>query len=349
MTIGILIDYAISGGLQTAAIQEAKSLIKLGHQASIIVLSRSHLSPLFNQQAHPVPLVFLQPYSLKIPLFSFLSTAHFLSPFIAPFILTNFDLIISHNSTTTFTALALKLTRRIPYVAIVHDPLPYTLKKVYPKIFSLITPLVSFLEWLTLKQAAKIVIDSLFHQNLITNLYHITAHVVPLGVLPPPRPLSKLGNHILATSRWQKEKHPELLLKLLSQLPAAKLIIAGSWTKDLDWFKQVVASTKLTSRVKIITDFPETARARLYKQARVWVHPNLEAFGLDCLLAASYGIPVIMPPGSGATTILKQSLSPALLQKILTNHTFALQLGRQALKTVTHKYTWAAHTQRLLP
>lgn len=348
MRIGVLIDIAITGGLQIAAIEEVKCLRKLGHQANLIVLSRFGQSKEFLVLSKAVPVIYLQNFSIKIPFFSFLSTAHFTAPLIAPFKLPHYDFLISHNTTTTFTAVAIHFFRQTPYITIIHDPLPYTLKKVYPKLFSLLTPLVCFLEQISINHAHKTVIDSPLHARFIEDVYHTKPQIIPLGVSFPPKPLTKLGDKILATSRWQREKHPELLLDLLSQFPKTKLIIAGTWSKDLDWFKKEITTRHLASRVQLIINFPERDRRKLFTQARVWIHPNLEAFGLDGLQAASYGLPVIMPKGSGSAGLLPNIQPISSLSKLLSNQRFATVIGRKNYLTVKNHYTWDIHTQKLL-
>ena len=348
MTVGVLIDIAIAGGLQIAAIEEVRSLLKLGHNANLVILSKSGISEEFLKLTKKIPVNYLQNFSIIIPGFNFLSTAHFTAPLIAPFTLHGYDLLISHNTTTTFTALAMHFTRKTPFITIIHDPLPYTLNRIYPKIFSLLTPSVCFLERISINHALKVSIDSPLHANLIKDLYHVTPQIIPLGVTPPSKPLAKLGNKILSTSRWQKEKHPERLLYLLSKFPRANLVIAGSWSKDLDWFKQEIAKRHLTSQVKVVTNFPQHNRRKLFKQARVWIHPNLEAFGLDGILAAAYGLPVIMPSKSGAASLLPNIQPISSLKKLLTNRRFATSIGKKNYLTVKNHYTWHIHTQKLL-
>ena len=158
--IGILIDQLTIGGVQKIAIEDAKILQKLGHQAELLVLMRKGYKPQYKSFTKGVRVRFLSDsyswplkYSIKLPIFSFFSTLHILSPFLSRLAIKEkeFDIIISHGTTTCFTAQGIKRARHIPFLAAIHDPMDYILKKVYSQsplkyIFPIIIPVLNRLE-----------------------------------------------------------------------------------------------------------------------------------------------------------------------------------------------------------
>src|SRR3989344_165039 len=140
LKIGILIDQLVAGGVQKTAIENVRTFNQLGHEAKLLVLMRRGYKKEFAPLVKSVPIEFLSDFypkifqpSIKFPIFAFFSSLHILSPFLAPMAIKKgeFDVIISHGSTTCFTAKAIKTRRKIPYVAILHDPMNYILEKVY--------------------------------------------------------------------------------------------------------------------------------------------------------------------------------------------------------------------------
>jgi glycosyltransferase involved in cell wall biosynthesis len=93
-------------------------------------------------------------------------------------------------------------------------------------------------------------------------------------------------------------------------------------------------------------------------QARVWVHPNFEAFGMGGLEAASYGCPIMIPKGSGVTELFTNGehgfFPPAEdvkqwivdIQGLMTDRHRAERMG-EAAQDVAGKYTWKYHSEQL--
>ncbi len=375
MKIGILIDYLIPGGVQLTAIEQTKELNKLGHSAQLLILtrkkSRHHLS-LVKATSH----TFLSdklPDPLKtpnsFPFFSFFSTAHLITPFFATRLIKKkeFDIILSHGTSTCFTAQAILKKRNIPYIAVIHDPIPYILTKAYVKtplsnLFPILFPLAHFFEKQIGTTAQQIVIDSTFHANRIKKTYGQKPHILPLAGKPLKNIPNRRGNQLLAISRWQKEKTPQLLLQILKALPKAKLTIAGNWSNlnDLFKFKQQANHLGVSKRLTVIEKFDTKQLKKLFKQARVWIHPNSEAFGMGGIEAASHGAPIIMPQDSGVASLFEHGLhgffpkNPSLedylpfITKLINNERLAWKMGHSAWKKVKQNYTWKHHTTGLL-
>lgn len=376
LKIGVVIDQLLPGGVQIAAIEEVKNLQQLGHQAELLILMRKKYSFQFESLVQGVPHKYLSDFypwpfrnTIKFPIFAFLSTLHLLSPFLAPKIIKekSYDFLISHGTTTCFTTLALWRKRKIPYVAVIHDPIAFILKNVYSNtalrlFFPILIPLSFYLEKAFVKEALSTIIVSGFHRKFIQDKYRVEPIILPHGCNAAKEIPGKRGKSILALSRWQKEKHPEFLLKILKELPEAKMTIAGVWTKndDLEEFKQLVKKLGLEKKVKIISQFKVSDLPSLFRQARVWVHPHFEAFGMGGLEAASFGCPIIIPRGSGVTDLFRNGVDgffpqkvtieeyKKVVNKLLNNERLAYEMGENAWLKLKKEYSWQAHTKKLV-
>jgi glycosyltransferase involved in cell wall biosynthesis len=372
MNLAVLIDHLIPGGVQQAAIEEVKLLNKSGHKALLLILIENKK---FQGLLKNVPHDFLFPnlpfhikQSFKLPFFSFLTTSHLLSPIFLPkyFQTHRFDLIISHGSTTSLTALALNKKLNLPFIAIIHDPMLYILKKSYHAtplryLFPLLKPLIKNLEKQIGASTQAILIDSNFHEKRIKKYYHQIPEILPLGSYPKKIIPKKRGNFILALSRWQKEKNPFLLNQFLLKLPQAKLIMAGSWINETDKksFLESASQYKVRSRIKFISNLKDQDKQKLFSQSRCFVHPNEEAFGLAGLEAIAHGVPIIMPVKSGVASLFthgihgyfpkKASVKSFLpyLKRFINNERMAWKMGKSAWKKLKVKYTWNTHVKKL--
>src|SRR3989344_5763378 len=321
LKIGVLVDQLVLGGVQKMAIEDVKNCISIGHEAKLLVLMREGFKKDFAKLASGVQVEFLSDRypkifsrSIKFPVFSFFSTLHVLSPFLAPRYLRKnaFDAIISHGTTTCFTAQALRRKLDIPYIAVIHDPMEYILTKCYSEtflkyFFPLLKPILFHLEKNLIGESQQVLIVSKVHEAFLRKTYHINPLIFPFGSYPLDALPEKRGDYILSFSRWEKGKNPLLLLRLLEALPEAKLKIAGTWTSESDykWFNDEIRRKKLSQRVEVIPFYTEEELRILCQNARVWVHPHFEAFGVGGLEAASCGCPIIIPAGSGVSELFE--------------------------------------------
>lgn len=376
LKIGVVIDQLLTGGVQLAAIEQVKHLRILGHNAHLLILMRKKYATDFAYLAKKVPHQFLSdsypPFlqkPIKLPIFSFLSTLHLLSPVLAPRIIKekDYDILVSHGTTTCLTTLALWRMRKIPYLAIVHDPMVYILEKCYSHtslryFFSILKPLAKLVENSFVKEAKETLIDSKVHFSYIQKNYGLEPKILPLGCKTLTKPPQQRGDYLLSFGRWQKEKNPQFLLELIKNLPEAKLIIAGSWTNQEDFqeFKKRIKQEKLGKRVRVIPHFTTDELKKLCAQSRLWLHPHFEAFSLAGLEAAGHGLPIIIPEKSGVTEIFKHRVHGFFPKKIelreykkyvkrlLADERQAYKMGTAAYQVVKKKYSWEANSKKLL-
>lgn len=376
MKIGILIDQLIYGGVQKTAIEEARNLNQLGHEACLLVLMREGSEYFDKKDVSGVKVRFLSDdyplffkRSFKFPIFSFLSSLYLLSPFLAPWHVKKreFDIVVSHGTTTCFTAQALWRVKKIPFVAIIHDPMLYILNKVYSRtalkhFFPVIAPLLIFLERSFVRDSLVALTGSHVHSEFLKETDRVTPQVLYYGCHPLAAIPKKRGRYLLANSRWEEEKNPSFLLNLLKAIPKSKLKIAGSWTKNQDYqkFLSQIKKAGLEKRVEIIPSFKEKDSPLLFASARVLVHPHFEAFGIGGLEAASHGCPLIFPAGSGVSELFEHQVHgffpkktavkdyKKFIKKLLDDERLAWQMGKTAWEKVKKNYTWKAHTLNLV-
>lgn len=375
--IAILVDYLSAGGVQKAAIGEALNLKKLGFETTLVILAKSKFKfPLKGLSAKIEYLYKSYPWILKhnvkLPIFHFLSLHHLLAPVVAPFLIKSgkYDLILSHGSTTTPAAYAINKFHNIPYITFIHDPMPYILEKIYAKtqlkfLHSVIKFTTFQIEKHLIENSKYCVLDSKVHENYILNAYKTTPEIIHLSVdLTNNINLTKskvLDKKILSFGRWDRGKHPQILLSLALSIPKVKMIIAGNWTnpEDLEWFKGQITQKGLKNRITLVTAYREKTLQTLASQSFVWVHPHFEAFSLSALEAANLQLPIIIPKGSGVTEIFEngkhgffpKSASTNELKKpilwFLNNPQLAHEMGIAAAKIVAQNFSHQTRSLKL--
>lgn len=375
LKIAVVVDQLLPGGVQKCAIEEVKCFNKLGHSAKLLILMRKGFERKFANLVKDTPYEFLSDRypkifrkSFKLPFFTFLSTLHLFSPMLAPLKVKEeeFDIIISHGTTTSLTTWSLSNFRKIPYLAIVHDPMVYILDKIYAEtnlkyFFPILKPISAYLEANFIKSAQNCLVDSGVHAKYLQKKYGVNPKILYLGTKPPKKIPKKRGSVILAFGRWDKGKNPKILLNLINSLPKTKMIMAGNWSKleDLAEFKKLIKTTKLQKRVKLIPNYSEKQLAEITAQGRVWIHPHFEAFSLSALEAASYGLPIIIPAKSGVTEIFKNNIHgffprritvkglKKIIMPLLSNERLAYKMGKEAAK-IAKLHTYKLRAIKLL-
>lgn len=370
LKIGVLIDQLIPGGVQRTAVEEVRHLNKFGHNAKLLVLSKTNVNQKYPDVNIPVEYITdrypkLARINIKLPFFNFLSTPHFINPLLAPFKFKRgeLDLIISHGTTISFTAFTIKKFKKIPYIIVIHDPMAYIWEKIYSKktpglFFKTAENFLKILEKNLIANSLICIIDSTVHSLFIKRNYKIEPKVAYLGINPPKTVPNSHGDAILSFGRWDMGKKPQILLEIMERLPKAKLIMAGSWTlkDDLRYFKNLIREKRLGKRISLITSYSDHNLSKISRQARLWIHPHFEAFSVSALEAASYSIPVIIPEKSGVTELFKNNIhgfftksenTKEFVEKIkilLNNKTLSEKMGAKAAK-VARLYTWEKHTK----
>ncbi len=376
LKIGLVVDQLLTGGVQLAAIEQVKELLKLGVDAKLLILMRKTYTTDFSYLVRDIPHQYLSDSypklfrnTYKFPIFRFFSTLHLLSPLLAPRVIKNnqYDLLIGLGTTTCFTIQAIHSKTKIPYIAVIHDPLVYILEKCYSQtylkyLFFILKPLVEYFEISFIKDAKEVIISSNVHQKYLKKSYNVSAKVLGFGTRNIKTLPKKRGDYLISFGRWDKGKNPEFLLNLVKQIPQAKLIIAGGWTsqEEFRFFKSRIKQEGCEKRIKLIPHYTDKILDYSCSQARLWVYPNFEAFGLAGLEAAAHGLPIILPSKSGVSEYFDhgvhgyfpQSLNlnqyKKFIIKLSSNERLAYKMGMRAAKLVKTRFSWQTNTKNLL-
>jgi glycosyltransferase involved in cell wall biosynthesis len=376
LKIGIIVDQLLAGGVQLAAIEQIKQLNKMGHQTTLIILMRKKYTTDFSFLTKDIPHRFLSDSypkilqkTYKFPIFSFFSTLHLLSPILAPRVIkkNEYDIFISLGTTTSLTTQQIYQKAHIPYIAVIHDPFEYILKKAYSKtslrfLFPILKPLTRYFEKSFVKDAKKTLIISKVHYNYLKHKYNINPEILGFGTRTLAKLPNKRGNFMLSFGRWQKEKNPLFLLKLLKTIPQIKLVIAGSWTSSIDFnnFQKIIKNSHLENRVSLIPNFEQEELDNLCRKSLLWVYPHFEAFGLAGLEAAGHGLPIIIPEKSGVTEKFTHGVHgffpknvdvktyKSYILRLAKNKKLAYTMGKKAWKQTKKEFSWEANTKHLL-
>ena len=199
LKVGIFVDQLTLGGVQISAIEYTKELNKLGINTELLILMRKGGEELFNYLIKDIPHRFLSDsYPLifrkgvKFPIFKFFSTLHLLSPLLAPNIVpkNNFDLLISMGTSTCTTVASISKKLKVPYFAIIHDPISYILKKIYSQtilklFFPLLIPFAKYIDGVIVRSANKTIIISSVHRKYFQENFKINPLILGLAVNSP--------------------------------------------------------------------------------------------------------------------------------------------------------------------
>lgn len=376
LKIGIVVDQLLEGGVQKAAIEQVRELNRLGHESKLLIQMRKNYQTDFSYLVHDIPYQYLSdlypfPFNktIKFPIFNFLSTSHLLGPILTPIFIKRgtYDLVVSWGSTTCLSAYTLHKFKGVTYLAIIHDPFVYIMKKVYSGtflrfLFPIMKLIAEGLEGVAVRDSLATIIISNVHYDYIKETYGISPAIIPLGVTVPKEiPISR-GDSILSFARWQKEKNPEFILKLAKEFPKEKFVIAGTWIKKDEylWFKSLINKEGLERRVKLVPHFYDRQLDNICKDARLFLHPHFEAFGLAALEAAGRGLPIIIPERSGVTESFKHGVHgffpkevsvaeyKRYMNLLISDRQMATGMGIKAREIVKRKFSWHSKVQDML-
>ncbi len=376
--IGILVDRLHVGGVQKVAIEQTKSLIKLGYNAQLLVLHSKCTKPNFKNQVKDLPVVYLDQrlpkflrFTFKFPMFHFFSLFHLTFPVMLPFVVKKkeWEVIISNNTYSTFTSLSLKILKNINYAYSLYDPIFYILNKVYiqeERIFitKLLLPIAKVIDKFLISNALCIIYFGKAHQKYIENLAENKNTLrLPLGAKLRTSliPKNKKNNCLITVSSWKPGKKLEKLIELTTKLDDIKLKIIGSWVdqKYLIKIKKLINKRNINARIKIINRYlTDQELNEYYAQARALIIINPErGFGLPVLEAASQGTPSVAPIDCGVNELFENKKEALFFKNLVqaknylkkvNNKDYAYQLGKKAWKKVKNNYSWGQHTKRLI-
>jgi glycosyltransferase involved in cell wall biosynthesis len=380
MKIGVLIDRLNVGGVEKTAIEEVRAFCDMGIDAVLVVLSRKAIvEGAFKDLLVGIPTEYLEdrlPYflklSFKIPFFSFFSFFHISYPFFLPWVIKKkeYDVLLSHNTYTSFTALTIFRWRAIPYAIFVYDPIEYIIEKAYPHgpikwVYGILRFVANTLDKFIVNRAKIVFVNGDSHYNHLKKIICDNSKLVilPLGHDFSQRTPDSRGGYVLTVTAWKQGKELETLLEVLKEIKNTRLVVAGKWlhSQYRDKIDKMIMKLELSDRVEIVGEIDEKNLNQLYSEARVTVIVNNErGFGMPALEAVANGCTFVIPNECGVARYFenkkdgfyfehgdKDSLKNYIIQ-LLNDERLAYNMGQHAWRKAKENYSWKQHAEIVL-
>lgn len=374
--VAVLIgQLAYVGGVGIAAVNEVRELRKLGVEAELVVIfKKKEFEWVKTFGTEDIPVVFLSDrlprffrLDFKIPGFSFFSFFHISSIFWAPLVIGKYKVIIVHETYNCFSAIACAKLLNIKLLAYLWDPISYIIPRIYKKripsfLFSTVVFITKAVDRFIIKNSDLVILGSGLHEKLIEEILPSQKIVkIPVGTKVLKKVDFKREPLIVALTKWDKGKNPEFLLKIAVRLKNQfKFIIAGNWAdqKQKKEFEHQIGRMRLSEKVFVVGKVTEEEKFKLFSQARVLVHPVVEAFGMMALESAGCGCPFIIPKGSGVTELftdkehgffLNEGNLESFIEKtnlLLSSQKTSALMGQKAYNTAI-AYSWESHAHQI--
>ena len=373
--IAVMIDRLVLGGVEKTAIEEVRALREVGVDATLLVLKRDESIPAaVREWLSGVPVEYLDERlprflrtSWRVPGFYFFSIFHGLYALLLPTRIQprEWDVILSHNSYTTFTAWTLSSLRGIPYCMFVWDPIASVLVRAYPKggirfLQPLLLPLGRAVDRVLARGARHVLVSS---PSYVAYLHELLAprdgpSIVPPGCHPATAPREKPGDYLLAATSWKEGKQLEVLLRALHAVPETRLVVAGRWLHE-GYRERMTALTDelgLDGRVEFAGEQSEEAMGNLAAGAVCSVTLNAElGFGMPALEAAAQGCTFVCPRVAGVSSHFRDGVEAfyfdegdseglaRILKRLVDEPRLAHRAGLAAWERARTSLTWRHH------
>src|SRR5207253_187050 len=157
---------------------------------------------------------------------------HVTYPLLLPWVIPRrkYRILLSHNSYTTFTALSLAVSRGVPYLMQIWDPISYILDKAYEtgpihRMRPALEPLGRWIDRLLLSHAAGIVLASDRHVAYLegSKFPRRPTFMIPPGCDSDAALPDRRDEFVLTVTAWKRGKQLEVLLNAMAPLDHARL------------------------------------------------------------------------------------------------------------------------------
>jgi glycosyltransferase involved in cell wall biosynthesis len=377
--MAVMIDRLVLGGVEKTAIEEVKALRDIGVDATLLVLKRDSSVPeAVREWLSGVPVEYLDDrlarflrVSWRVPGFYFFSVFHVLYALLLPLRVKphEWDVILSHNSYTSFTAWTLSKLRGIPYCMFVWDPIASVLVRAYPKgpirlVQPLLLPLGRTADRVLARGARRVMVSSRSYVAYLSGLLAPAAgpSVIPAGCHPIDVPRERAGDYLLAATSWKEGKQLEVLLRALPSVPEAQLVVAGRWLHESYRARMTALTTELglDGRVRFTGELSEEAMASLAANALCSVTLNAElGFGMPALEAAAQACTFVCPRVAGVAAHFQDGVEAfyfdegdsdglaKILERLIRDPELAYRAGLAAWERARSTLTWRHHASAI--
>ncbi|SDN30059.1 1,4-alpha-glucan branching enzyme [Paenibacillus sp. yr247] len=264
------------------------------------------------------------------------------------------DLLHAHDWMVFHTAREIKASYGIPLIATIHAT---EWGRNQGNLYSDLQKKIHHLEWKLTYEANRVFVCSLYMKEEVGRIFNlpsdkVSVHPNGIQILSPskekmnrPDVVANQDKVIFYIGRLVYEKGIQILLaampKILSQVPRAKLIIAGSGPMEGELRSQ---AAHLGDRALFTGFVHDTYRTQLYQSADVCVIPSLyEPFGIVALEAMANRKPLVLSDTGGLAEIIRHGVDgykalPGHVDSLAWHITEMLLQPQQAAKMADNAY-----------
>lgn len=375
LRIGVLIDQLRYAGVEKVAVNEVLALRRIGFEAKLVVMQRGRSDEyVFKETLKKIPVVFLSDrlprlfrFSFRFPLLSFFALFHITFPYLSsPKVgKKEFDVIISHGTYTSFTAIALGKLRGIPFIAYIWDPASYIIESVYSER-------IRFGSLLSLMKGIGMFIDNRIVNNSKLILTACKTHLLLLNkqsaggkvrlLYPSTDPASEFNmhkeNYMVVVTAWKEGKEPEYLFQIAEKNKDLKIVIAGSWhpKEYQQCFMDKLNSLGLQKQIIVTGALSEEKLRATYGNALFFLQFKADiGFGMPALEAAANGCTFVIPEEQGVCDLFENGVEGFYIKEkdleAITNYInlfkrekdLTTNMSMAAWTKVKQKYSWTKH------
>ncbi len=375
--IGVLIDQLRYAGVEKIAINEVLALRKIGFDAKLIVMQRGLTDKkVFKEILRCIPVVFLSDklprafrFSFRFPILSFFSLFHVTFPFLsmAKVSRKDFNVIISHGTYTSFTAIALWKLRGIPFVSYVWDPASYIIESVYSErirsssLLILMKSVGMFIDKRIVNNSRLILTACKSHLSLLIAQGGKGKVQLLYPSTDPDRDVNRhKGNYMVVATAWKEGKEPEYLFEIAERDKKLNIVIAGSWHPEeyQRRYLEKLNSLGLQERITVTGALSEEKMREVFSKALFFLQFKADiGFGMPALEAAASGCTFVIPEGQGVCDLFENGVHGfyikekdlnsiiAYIELFTHQKDLATKMGVAAWTKVKQKYSWAEHAK----
>lgn len=369
MKIIILVRILWASGAQKIAIEEAKSLTKLGHEVKLVFLreteSGKYLKPMLEG-------INFEVYSSKKPKWIYSAVTGMFMPdrkgngtvdynllkqYPKSINKNDVDYIICHDPWTGLAGYRINKRLDIPYSVMYHEKV--TGKYSVP----ILGKFALKIEKKILKNAAAVFGITKKVTDTVHNAYNI--EVIPnlpgmnLGIW---KPFNEKKNILLVSATFDKNRDPIDYVNIIEKLPDFMLYVVGSWRETLEYdkFIKLVNDKDVASKVVVKRGISETELQSLYTDAKFSLRFGKDEYGLGTsnVEAISKLTPIIINSDLGISDLIREygggiiidSKDPEIAKSIIQkyNNKSSYETLQKQLINITKTYTWEFHANNLI-
>lgn len=371
--------FIYSGGGERIVLEEALGLKKRGYKVEVFAPTLDK-KMCFPDLVNRVDVkTFLPNLFDKFPLKNAtrMLSASLLAPFFAP-LFTDTDVFIGANQPGAWIAFCVAKILNKPYIVYLNQPN----RIVYPrpvdvefgwtttvsdyqflyKLFRLIKPLFRILDGISIQKSNAILVNGKYIGQVIENIYGNWVIDNPAGSYTHPLSprIQRASKYALITNRHDPQKRFDYVIsameKVVKEIPNAKLLIPGPFTKHTHKLLKQVKNLKLEKNVMFLGKVTEGKLQSLYKNAWVYCYPSPEEdFGLGPIEAGGWGVPTVAWNHAGPTVTVEDGVTGFLAKpydvneyadkiiKLFKNKGIRNKMGKMAWKRTRDEFSWNKH------